>query len=75
MRRPKIAVVDMIAERQGHVNYEAIPPVIYTHPEVARVGKSCCEAFRKKGGEQLKSEGVSYVVGSFPLRANSRAQR
>lgn len=49
----------------GHVNYDVIPGVIYTHPEVATAGKS---------EEQLKDEGVAYNVGSFPFSANSRAR-
>jgi len=60
-----IAVVEHIAGKGGHVNYEAIPNVIYTHPEVASVGKT---------EEELKSEGVAYNVGKFPFMANSRAR-
>ncbi|CAK5047609.1 unnamed protein product [Meloidogyne enterolobii] len=48
-----------------HMNYDAIPSVVYTHPEVAWVGKS---------EEQLKQEGVSYKIGKFPFIANSRAK-
>ncbi|PWN26299.1 dihydrolipoyl dehydrogenase [Jaminaea rosea] len=60
-----IAVVEMIKSGHGHVNYEAIPAVVYTHPEVAWVGPS---------EEDLKKQGVEYRVGKFPLMANSRAK-
>lgn len=60
-----IACVEMIAGKGGHVNYNAIPNVIYTHPEVASVGKS---------EEELKKDGVEYNKGSFPFVANSRAK-
>lgn len=60
-----IAAVEYIASGHGHVNYAAIPSVIYTHPEVAWVGKN---------EEELKKEGVVYSVGSFPFAANSRAR-
>lgn len=60
-----IAAVEIMAGKAGHVNYEAIPGVIYTHPEVATVGKN---------EEQLKEEGVKYNVGKFPFMANSRAR-
>jgi dihydrolipoamide dehydrogenase len=59
------AVSEMIATGHGHVNYDAIPSVIYTHPEVAWVGKN---------ETQLKEEGVKYKTGSFPFVANSRAR-
>ncbi|KAI8638567.1 dihydrolipoyl dehydrogenase [Parasitella parasitica] len=59
------AVSEMISTGHGHVNYDAIPSVIYTHPEVAWVGKN--EA-------QLKEEGVKFKTGSFPFVANSRAR-
>ena len=49
----------------GHVNYDAIPGVFYTLPEVANVGKS---------EEQLKEEGIAYNKGTFPFMANSRAR-
>ena len=48
-----------------HIDYNCVPSVIYTHPEVAWVGKS---------EEDLKSEGIEYAVGKFPLVANSRAK-
>jgi len=61
-----IAVIEEIASPgSGHVNYEAIPSVIYTHPEVAWVGKT---------EEQLKEAGVKYNKGKFPFAANSRAK-
>ena len=60
-----IAVVERIAGQAGHVNYRAIPAVIYTSPEVATVGKT---------EEELKAEGKHYVVGKFPFVANSRAK-
>ncbi|PFH35994.1 pyruvate dehydrogenase complex subunit PDH-E3II [Besnoitia besnoiti] len=61
-----IACVEMIAGvGEGHVNYSTIPSVIYTHPEIAGVGKT---------EEELKSSGVAYKKGSFPFAANSRAR-
>jgi len=60
-----IAVIEQIAGLGGHVNYEAIPNVIYTHPEVATVGKT---------EEELKAAGIEYKVGKFPFMANSRAR-
>jgi len=60
-----IAAIEMIKHGHGHVNYGAIPSVVYTHPEVAWVGKS---------EEDLKKEGVEYKTGSFPFIANSRAK-
>lgn len=60
-----IAAVEHILGEGGHVNYDAIPGVIYTYPEVANVGKS---------EEQLKEEGVDYSKGVFPFMANSRAR-
>ncbi|ORX93771.1 dihydrolipoyl dehydrogenase [Basidiobolus meristosporus CBS 931.73] len=60
-----IAAVEYIAGGHGHVNYDVIPSVVYTHPEVAWCGKN---------EEQLKKEGVTYKVGSFPFSANSRAK-
>ena len=55
---------EIIAGRAGHVNYETIPWVIYTSPEIAWVGKT---------EQQLKAEGVAYSIGSFPFSANGRA--
>ncbi|KAJ1954446.1 dihydrolipoamide dehydrogenase precursor [Dispira parvispora] len=60
-----IAAVEDIAGGHGHVNYNAIPSVIYTHPEVAWCGQT---------EEQVKESGVKYNVGSFPFSANSRAK-
>jgi dihydrolipoamide dehydrogenase len=60
-----IAAVENIIGEGGHVNYNAIPSVIYTHPEVATVGKT---------EEELKTEGVNYTKGVFPFTANSRAR-
>ena len=60
-----IAVAEIIAGQAGHVNYNVIPAVIYTSPEVAMVGKT--EA-------QLKKEKIKYKVGKFPFLANSRAK-
>lgn len=59
-----VAVAEIIAGQHGHINYDAIPGVVYTHPEVATVGKT---------EEQLKEEGVAYNVGKFPFMANGRA--
>ena len=60
-----IAAVEIIKNGHGHVNYDAIPSVIYTHPEVAWVGKN---------EEELKAAGVKYKIGKFPYSANSRAK-
>jgi dihydrolipoamide dehydrogenase len=60
-----IAVAEIIAGQAGHVNYDVIPGVIYTSPEVAAVGKT---------EEQLKNEKISYKIGKFPFLANSRAK-
>jgi dihydrolipoamide dehydrogenase len=60
-----VAVAEMIAGESGHVNYDAIPSVVYTWPEVAAVGKT---------EEQLKDAGVEYNVGKFPFTANGRAR-
>ena len=60
-----VSVVEQIAGRKGHVNYDTIPSVIYTHPEVAWVGKTEAE---------VKEMGIEYIVGKFPLAANSRAR-
>ena len=59
-----IAVAEIIAGQAGHVNYDVIPAVIYTSPEVAMVGKN---------EEQLKKENIKYKIGKFPFIANSRA--
>lgn len=59
------AVSEIISTGHGHVNYDAIPSVIYTHPEVAWVGKN---------ETQLNEEGIKFKTGSFPFVANSRAR-
>jgi dihydrolipoamide dehydrogenase len=56
---------EIIAGQSGHVNYDAIPGVVYTHPEAAAVGKTEAE---------LKKAGVEYRAGKFPMSANSRAR-
>jgi len=60
-----IAVAEIIAGQAGHVNYDVIPNVIYTFPEVASIGKS---------EEELTVAGVAYKVGKFPFTANGRAK-
>jgi dihydrolipoamide dehydrogenase len=60
-----IAVAEILAGKAGHVNYDAIPGVVYTFPEVATVGKS---------EEDLKAAGIAYSVGKFPFTANGRAR-
>ncbi len=60
-----IAAAEIIAGKAGHVNYDAIPNVIYTYPEVASVGKT---------EEELKEAGVAYTAGKFPFTANGRAK-
>src|SRR6202044_189961 len=60
-----VACAELIAGKAGHVNYDAIPSVIYTFPEVATVGKN---------EEELKAAGVAYKVGKFPFTANARAK-
>jgi dihydrolipoyl dehydrogenase len=60
-----VACAEAIAGRAGHVNYDAIPAVVYTAPEVASVGKT---------EEELKSAGVAYKAGKFPFTANPRAK-
>jgi len=60
-----VACIENIAGRSGHVNYDAIPAVVYTHPEVASVGKT---------EDELKAAGVAYKTGKFPFTANPRAK-
>ena len=60
-----VACIELIAGKAGHVNYDIIPGVIYTKPEVATVGKT---------EDELKAAGVAYKVGKFPFLANSRAK-
>ena len=60
-----VAVAEIIAGQAGHVNYDVIPGVVYTSPEVASVGKT---------EEELKKAGVDYKAGKFPFTANGRAR-
>ena len=60
-----IAIAELIAGQSGHVNYDIIPGVIYTFPEVASIGKT---------EEQLKDLNTKYKIGKFPFMANSRAK-
>ena len=60
-----IICVEGMVGGAGHLDYNCVPSVLYTHPEVAWVGK---------GEEQLKEEGVEYRIGKFPFSANSRAR-
>tara|TARA_B100000989_G_scaffold44558_2_gene28383 strand:+ start:1438 stop:2844 length:1407 start_codon:yes stop_codon:yes gene_type:complete len=60
-----VAAVEMIAGGSAHIDHNLVPSIIYTHPEVASVGKT---------EEQLKSQKVDYSVGKFPFSANSRAR-
>jgi len=60
-----VACVENLAGHDGHINYNTIPSVVYTSPEVAWVGKT---------EDELKAEGREYKVGSFPMMANSRAR-
>jgi dihydrolipoamide dehydrogenase len=59
------ACAEIIAGQHGHVNYDTIPAVVYTYPEIASVGKT---------EEELKSAGVNYKTGKFPFTANGRAR-
>ena len=56
---------ELIAGQAGHVNYDAIPAVVYTYPEVATVGRT---------EEELKAAGIVYKTGKFPFTANARAK-
>jgi dihydrolipoamide dehydrogenase len=60
-----VAVAEILAGQAGHVNYDVIPNVVYTYPEIASVGKS---------EEELKEAGIAYKVGKFPFTANGRAK-
>ncbi len=60
-----IACVEMIATGHGHIDYNTIPSIVYTHPEIASVGKS---------EDELKDEGINYKKGAFPFMANGRAR-
>jgi dihydrolipoamide dehydrogenase len=60
-----VALAEILAGQAGHVNYDVIPNVIYTYPEVASVGRT---------EEELKEAGVAYASGKFPFTANGRAK-
>ena len=60
-----VALAEILVGQAGHVNYDAIPNVVYTYPEIAAVGKT---------EEELKAAGVAYNVGKFPFTANGRAK-
>ncbi|RFB78284.1 dihydrolipoyl dehydrogenase [Methylovirgula sp. 4M-Z18] len=60
-----VAIAEMLAGQHGHVNYNVIPAVVYTSPEIASVGKT---------EEDLKAAGIAYKVGKFPFTANGRAR-
>ncbi len=60
-----VAVAEILAGQAGHVDYDLVPSVVYTHPEVAMIGKT---------EEQLKQAGIEYNKGKFPFMANSRAR-
>src|SRR5205085_10987303 len=60
-----VAVAEVLAGQAGHVNYDVIPNVVYTYPEIASVGRS---------EEELKQAGIAYNAGKFPFTANGRAK-
>ena len=60
-----VALAEILVGQAGHVNYDAIPNVVYTYPEIAVVGKT---------EEELKAAGIAYSVGKFPFTANGRAK-
>jgi dihydrolipoamide dehydrogenase len=60
-----VAIAEILAGQAGHVNYDVIPGIVYTQPEIAAVGKT---------EEALKEAGVAYNVGKFPFSANGRAR-
>jgi len=60
-----VVVAELIAGKKAHVNYNVIPGVVYTNPEIASVGKT---------EEELKTAGIAYKVGKFPFSANGRAK-
>lgn len=60
-----VAVAEILAGQRGHVNFDVIPSVVYTQPEIASVGKT---------EEELKAAGIDYNVGKFPFMANGRAR-
>lgn len=60
-----VAIIENLAGMHGHVNYDVIPNVVYTHPEIATIGLS---------EEEVKAKGLTYNKGKFPFLANSRAK-
>ena len=60
-----VALMEMLAGQAGHVNYETVPGIVFTWPEVASVGRT---------EEQLKADGIEYRIGKFPFMANSRSR-
>jgi dihydrolipoamide dehydrogenase len=60
-----VVCAEMMAGQSGHINYDAIPSVVYTWPEIASVGKT---------EDELKKAGVNYKTGKFPFTANGRAR-
>jgi len=60
-----VVVAEILAGETGHINYDAIPGVVYTAPEIASIGKT---------EDDLKAEGIEYKVGKFPYMANGRAR-
>jgi dihydrolipoamide dehydrogenase len=60
-----VAVAEILSGQAGHVNYDVIPNVVYTYPEIASVGKT---------EEELKAAGIAYNSGKFPFTANGRAK-
>jgi len=60
-----VALAEQLAGMAGHVNYETVPGVVYTWPELATVGRT---------EEELKAAGIAYAIGKFPFTANSRAR-
>ena len=60
-----VAAIEYIKKGYGHVNYNAIPSVMYTYPEVAWVGQN---------EQELKTQNIKYKTGTFPFSANSRAK-
>lgn len=60
-----VVLAEMLAGQSGHIDYDSIPGIVYTHPEIASVGKT---------EQQLKEEGTPYKIGKFPYMANGRAR-
>lgn len=69
-----IAVIENLLGEKGHVNYHAIPGVIYTHPEIAYVGKTEEELKKDSNVPPYRAVEIEYRKGVFPLLANSRAR-